>query len=238
VAKSNTDLELLPRTERQVPDTALGKRVQHACRNAPQPGERKLLITPESRRVMGFENRAGFRSVRLYERHVLKLLLGSVAQCLSRLYLAMAATRSGICESFFLTTKNSSTEQGSEVARWIMAFGKASIMIHAIFKFHDGNSLSDIRVILYVLLCAEWLLWVPALVLIPLVRMLHGDRMALPHRWGRRLAESYAWHGITANYHSGSRQALQTDLQHAAAQSDRLGNRCDHDDTWMNATHF
>jgi len=53
-------------------------------------------------------------------------------------------------------------------------------------KFHYPYFISDILVVSYVLSCAECLPWAPAVARIPLKQMLHGDRTALPYRWGRR----------------------------------------------------
>jgi len=83
------------------------------------------------------------------------------------------------------------------------------------FKFHYPYFLSDILSVLYMLSCAEYLPWAPAVALIPLKQKHHGDRTAAPSDWGHRPGRSELF-----IYRFALPRAVRLSAQHAGSQND------------------
>jgi hypothetical protein len=50
------------------------------------------------------------------------------------------------------------TGQRSQIAKWVLAFWAAAIMMHPTIRLHYPYFISDVRVVSYVLLCTECLI--------------------------------------------------------------------------------
>jgi len=102
-------------------------------------------------------------------------------------------------------------------------------------KFHYSYLFLDTLVTSHVLSHSECPPWSSAIALIPLVRVQHRVRTALPYHWGYRTEECFTWHGVGAHNQSRNEQVVLIALLLATARCDVTGAHCNQDDL---RTHY